>query len=93
MAMLESDLWNGCESFYDAISEAISSLDPQSVEEASKGRFSRTDILSRHLLQRFQSIEDQSQARAFERMWIDLDLSFQKLVSARRVKHPLAPSK
>lgn len=91
--MLNRDLWNGCEAFFDAIAETIAELDSTVLDEAAnKGRFDRADILSRHLMQRYPNrTTDPEQARSFERMWIALDWSFQRLASARKEEHPPAP--
>ena len=93
MNLLHKDLWPGCEAFFDAIAEAVVELDPTVLDEvAGKAVRDRADILSRHLMQRWPDrIADREPARSFERMWLALDSSFQKLVSARRAKHPLAP--
>ena len=91
--LLDKDLWSGCEAFFDALAETVAELDPTVLDEvAGKAIRDRADTLSRRLMQRWPNrIADHEQARSYERMWLALDLSFQKLVTAPKAKDRREP--
>ena len=86
----ESDLWPGCEPFFDAIAEALVEYDPDCLSTGIQhvlGIDPHTP-LGRRLAKQMDSIQDRKHIQAFSRLRDALLYSFQKLASAQKEEDP-----
>lgn len=87
---IDKHMWHGCEVFFDVCAKMVADLDAAALEEAAgKAVQDRADVFSRHLLHGLRKLQESPHlAESYQRTWLALDLSLQKLVSACRASQP-----